>query len=432
MTTVLDTVAPIQVPTRRRGGLLWQRDFRLLWIGRTTSTLGSAISGVAVPLVALEVLRSGSFILGLLNAASWLPWLLIGLPAGALIDRLPRRATMIVCNLIWTVLVISVPVAAWLGLLTVGQLVVVCLLGGIVSVFFSPAYQAYLPSLLARDELAEGNAKLQGSGQAAVVTGSGVGGALIQAFGAVFGMVIDAFSFVVSTVCLLLIRNREPRPEKATRTTSLRQEIREGFRFVVRDPYLRVMTAGAALDNLLLSAGHALLVIFLVRAVGVAPGTVGLLMAFDCLGGVFGALVANRIARRLGTARALLALSLGTTPFGLLIPLTQGGWGLACYAAGLLIPSAGIVAVNVIGGTFRQSYCPSDMLGRISTSGSFVSFSLIPLGAVLGGTLGATIGVRETLWIVLLAGVFGKFILLFGPIRKARDLPTAPSTEISA
>jgi len=424
MTAVAQTVEPPRVAVRRPGGLLRQRDFRLLWTGRTTSTLGNAISGVAVPLVALGVLHSGPVVLGLLNAASWVPWLVIGLPAGALIDRLPRRATMLVCNLIWTVLVASVPMAAWLGVLTVAQLLAVSLLGGVVSVFFSPAYQAYLPSLLARDELAEGNAKLQGSGQAAVVAGSGLGGLLIQAFGAVSGMVADAVTFVVSAVCLLLIRAREPRAQAKSRDTSLRQEVRAGFRFVAHDPFLRVMTAGAAVDNLLLSAGHALLVVFLVRAVGVAAGTVGILIAFDCLGGVLGALIANRLARRIGTARALLALSLGSTPFGLLIPLTRGGWGLACFAAGLLIPSAGIVAVNVIGATFRQSYCPSDMLGRIATTGSVLSFSLIPLGALLGGVLGAGIGVRTTLWIVLGAGVLGKLILLIGPLRTVRDLPT--------
>lgn len=424
MTAVVEETLNVGTgPARRRGGLLWHRDFRMLWTGRTVSTLGNAVSGVAMPLVALQVLHAGAVTLGVLNAASWLPWLLVSLPAGALIDRLPRRATMIVCNLIWTVLVGSVPVAAALGVLTVAQLVAVCLLGGVVSVFFSPAYQAYLPGLLAKDDLAEGNAKLQGAGQAAVVGGSGLGGLLVQALGAVAGMVLDAASFVFSAACLLLIRTRVPGREAAARQTTLRREIGDGFRFVARDPYLRIMTIGAAVDNLLLAAGHALLVIFLIRSVGVGAGTVGVLMAFDCLGGLCGALVANRLARRIGTARALLALSLGSTPFGLLIPLTHGGWGLACYAAGLFIPSAGIVAVNVIGATFRQSYCPADMLGRISTSGSFVSFGLIPLGALLGGVCGAAIGVRETLALVLAAGVAGKFILLAGPIRKSRDLP---------
>ncbi|MFL6075224.1 MAG: MFS transporter [Mycobacteriales bacterium] len=423
-TETLESLEPTRGPARRRGGLLWQREFRLLWTGRTVSTLGNAVSGVAMPLVALQVLHSGPATLGLLNAASWLPWLVVGLPAGALIDRLPRRATMLVCNLIWTVLVGSVPVAAALGVLTVAQLVAVCLLGGVVSVFFSPAYQAYLPALLAKDDLAEGNAKLQGAGQAAVVGGSGLGGLLVQALGAVSGMVLDAASFLFSAACLLLIRTRATvRQAPAARRTTLRREISEGLRFVARDPYLRVMTIGAAVDNLLLAAGHALLVVFLIRSVGVGAGTVGLLMAFDCLGGVFGAAVANRLARRLGTARALLALSLGSTPFGLLIPLTHGGWGLACYAAGLFVPSAGIVAVNVIGATFRQSYCPPDMLGRITTSGSFVSFGLIPLGALLGGVLGAAIGVRETLALALAAGAVGKLILLAGPIRKSRDLP---------
>ncbi|MGY0232279.1 MFS transporter [Longispora urticae] len=421
--------SPATGPARKapRGGLLRHRDFRLLWFGETASVMGNAISGVTLPLVALELLHAGPFVMGLLSAASWLPWLVLGLPAGAWIDRLPRRPTMVVANLVSLVLVLSVPVAAWLEALTLGQLVAVSLLGGATGVFFSPAYSAYLPSIIAKEDLAEGNAKLQGSAQAAVVSGSGIGGMLTQALTAVLGLLADACTFVISTVCLLAIRTKEPARSAEPRTTTLREEIRAGFRFMVRDPYLRILTVGASIDNLLLSAGHALLVVFLVQTVGAGPGMVGLLLAADCLGGVLGAVVANRVARRVGTARALLLFSLGTTPFGLLIPLTGPGWALAFFAVGLLVPAAGIVAGNVIGGAFRQGYCPPDMLGRIGTSGSFVAFGLIPLGALTGGALGATIGIRETLWILLAAGVLGKLVLLFGPIRRSRDLPASPA-----
>jgi MFS family permease len=412
---------------RGRLGLLRHADFRRLWIGDTASVFGSAISGIAVPLIALEMLNAGSFIVGLLNAASWLPWLFVSLPAGAWIDRLPRRRTMIVCNLIWLALVASVPIAAWLDLLTTTQLVVICLLGGVVSVFFGPADGAYLPSLIAKEDLPEGNAKLQGSEQAAVVAGSSLGGVLLQVFGAMLGMIIDAVTFVISTVLLLRIRTpEEPPPPASERTTTLRQEIAEGFRFVVRDRYLRVLTAGAAVDNLLLSAGQALLVVFLVRTLGASPGEVGVLLAFDCLGGIVGAVLANKLSRRIGTARALLVWAFATTPFAILLPLAGGGAGTVPFALGLLIPSAGIVAGNVIGGSFRQAYCPSHMLGRVSTTGSFISFSLIPLGAVVGGAAAAVIGVREVLLIVTIAGVFAKLILLIGPIKHQRDLPTEP------
>jgi len=426
-TDPLEAPEPVERIDRGRLGLLRHADFRRLWIGDTASVFGSAISGIAVPLIALEMLNAGSFIVGLLNAASWLPWLLVSLPAGAWIDRLPRRRTMIVCNLIWLALVVSIPVAGWLDLLTTTQLVVVCLLGGVVSVFFGPADGAYLPSLIAKEDLPEGNAKLQGSEQAAVVAGSSLGGVLLQAFGAMLGMVIDAVTFVISTILLLRIRTKEePPPPASERTTTLRQEIAEGFGFVVRDPYLRVLTAGAAVDNLLLSAGQALLVVFLVRTLGASPGEVGVLLAFDCLGGIIGAVLANRLSRRIGTARALLVWALATTPFAILLPLATGGAGAVLFALGLLIPSAGIVAGNVIGGSFRQAYCPSHMLGRVSTTGAFISFSLIPLGAVAGGLAASIIGIREVLLIVTIAGVFAKLILFIGPIKRQRDLPTEP------
>lgn len=384
------------------------------------------MSGIAVPVIALTTLGASASSVGLINAASWLPWLLVGLPAGAWIDRLPRRRTLLACDIAFFVLVASVPLAAWLGVLTLTQLIVVCLLGGVVSVFFSPAYGAYLPSLLDKDDLPEGNAKLQGSSQAAVVAGSSAGGGLIQIFGPILGMILDAATFVVSFICLLGIKKREPREttKPEPRTTTLRQEIAQGIRFVVRDPYLRVLTGGAAVDNLLLAGGHALLVVFLVRTLDLHPTVVGVLMAFDCLGGVLGATVANKLAKKIGTARALLTWSLVTTPFGLLIPLATGGTGVALFAAGLLIPSIGIVANNIIGGSFRQAYCPPDMLGRVATSGSFVSFSLIPLGALGGGFLGQAIGVREALFIVLGLGCVGKLILLIGPLKSTRDLPT--------
>lgn len=431
MTDTIDTtkeLAAVPQPPKRRS--LWQhRDFRLLWFGETVSVMGNAISGIALPLIALELLHAAPFVIGLLTAASWLPWLLVGLPAGAWVDRLPRRPTMVAANVASFSLVLSVPIAAWLGVLTLEQLVAVELLNGVTGVFFGPAFSAYIPSLLAKEDLADGNAKLEASAQAAVVSGGSVGGLIAQAVTAVLGLAADAASYVVSTVCLLSIRAREPERSTEKRTTTIRAEIRAGFRFLIRDPYLRIMTLGAAVDNFLLSGGQALLVVFLIRTVGASTGMVGVLLAGDCLGGVLGALVVNKITRKLGSARALLLLSLCSTPFGLLIPMTTRGPGLALFVVGLLIPSAGIVAVNIIGGSFRQGYCSPEMLGRISTSGSFLSFSLIPLGALTGGALGSLIGVRETLWIVLAAGAVGKLLLLIGPLRTTRDLPAAPAAS---
>jgi MFS family permease len=182
----------------RPGGLLWHRDFRLLWFGETVSQLGTAMAVVAMPLAAVTVLHAGTFAVTALVAMTWLPWLLIGLPAGAWVDRLPRRAVMVACDLIAVALYASVPLAASAGVLTIGQLLAVGLLGGAAGVLFTTAYQAYLPSLLPREQLVEGNAKMQGSAAAARLGGPGLAGLVAQALGVSTALLFNAASFLVS------------------------------------------------------------------------------------------------------------------------------------------------------------------------------------------------------------------------------------------
>jgi MFS family permease len=412
------------LPTRL--GLLADHDFRRLWIGQTTSTFGSSVTSVALPLVAVAVLGASTFQVALLAAAPWLPWLVIGLPAGAWVDRLPRRPVMITCDVLSLLLFLSIPVAWWAGVLTVGHLLAVALLAGAARVFFQTAYQAYLPSLLAREDVPEGNAKLQSSEAAAQVVGPGTGGLIAQAFGAVAGLLADAVSFLVSAICLLTIRRREARPARGPRRTTLRQEIGAGLRFVVHDPYLRVLAIFGAASNLGLIGYQAILVVFLIREVGVRPGTVGLLIAATSLGAVFGAAVATRVARRFGTARGLLLSELVGAPFGLLIPLTGPGPRLALVVLGGLVVAAGVCAGNVIKGSFRQTYTPHHLLGRVTVSMQLLNYGTIPVGALLAGGLATALGIRTTMWIMVIGLGMATFTLLSGPIRGRRDLPQAP------
>jgi len=203
---------------RPRLGLLATRDFRLLWTGETTSFLGTAVSELAIPLVALSVLHASAFAISAMIAAAWVPWVVIGLPAGAWVDRLPRRRILIVSDLVSLAAFVSVPVAAWSGVLTVVQLVAVSLISGVAAVFFKTAYRAFLPTLLKRDDLLEANSKLQASEQATNVAGPGVAGLLAQIAGAVTGVLANAVSFAISALCLSLIHVHEPKREvKKTR-----------------------------------------------------------------------------------------------------------------------------------------------------------------------------------------------------------------------
>jgi predicted MFS family arabinose efflux permease len=283
-----------------------------------------------------------------------------------------------------------------------------------------------VPSLLDRDEVAEGNARIQASEAAAQVGGPGVAGLVTQAAGAVNALLVDAASFLVSTLCLLAIRAREPRPERARHGGTLRREIGDGLRFTARDPYLRVLTLFSGCSNIGLIGYQSILVVFLVREVGVSPAAVGGLAAATGLGGVLGAAAATAAARRLGSARALLAAEMGAAPFGLLVPLTTPGAGLALTVAGGFAVGAGAAAGNVLKGSFRQTYTPHALLGRVTVSMQLVSYGTIPLGALLGGTLATALGVRPALWVIMSALAATGPILLLGPLRRHRDLPERP------
>jgi MFS family permease len=204
----------------------------------------------------------------------------------------------------------------------------------------------------------------------------------------------------------------------------MRREIGEGLKFVGRDRYLRVLALAASVDNLILNGYMALIVLFLVREVGVPLGAVGLLLTADAVGGLLGAMLAARLAKRLGTARAMLVCSLGATPFGLLVPLSGNGFGLLFFVVGMAVPAAGMVVGNVVVNGFRQAYCPPELLGRMFTSSRFLQYGVMPAGAVLGGALGAAIGLRGALWVLFAAAVLGKCVRLAGPIRRTRDFPS--------
>jgi predicted MFS family arabinose efflux permease len=410
------------------GGLLWQRNFRLLWIGESISGIGNAMAVVGIPLLAVTVLRASTFAVAALTAAAYLPWLVIGLPAGAWVDRLSCRPLMIGCDVTSALLYASLPVAAWIGVLTTGQVVVVALLAGAANVFFATAYQVYLPSLVTAAELVEGNAKLQGSASVATIGGRSAAGLAAQAVGDATALLFNGVSFLVSAACLLCVRTGAPPREAVARTTTVRAEVSQGIRFVAGDPYLRPLTIYGAVANLAYTGNLALVVLFLVRVVGLGPAAVGLLMATGGIGGLLGALAAGRLARWLGTARALLLTSaLGTGLFGLLIPLTGTGPKVVYYVIGAAVVAAGIVVGNIIIGSFRQAYCPPEMLGRVAASMRFLAFGAIPLGALLAGGLAVALGVRNALWVILAIYALSGMLLLTRGIRTRRDLPGAPA-----
>jgi len=435
---------------------LWRhRNFLLLWTGQSVSEMGSAITQLALPLTAVVVLRASTFQVGLLTSAATAAFALIALPAGALVDRWVKRPLMIWCDVARMLIIGSVPLAAALHVLTLGQLYAVAVTAGVCTVFFDVAYQSYLPVVVTREQLVDGNGKLGATQSFAQVAGPGLGGGLVGLVGAASAMAFDAISYAVSVVSLLLIRDREVTPPKGGRGgvwgdgqpphnqggsggdrppgpagpggdrppgSTLRAEIGEGLSFVLRHPILRKITACTGTANLFGSMGMALEIVFLVRVLRVRPADTGLLIAVASLGGVAGGLLAGRLSRRIGSARIVWYSMLVFGLPQLLIPLAAPGWRIAAFVVGMAAFSFSAVVYNVAQVSYRQAICPPRLLGRMNAAIRWVVWGTIPLGALLGGVLGALAGVRATLWISYAGSWAAGWWVFFSPLRRQRDL----------
>lgn len=399
------------------------RDFRLIWAGTTAGRLGEAVASVATPLVALTVLDAGPFTVTLLTAAAWLPWLLIGLPAGAIVDRLAKRPVMIAADVTSAVAIGSVPAATALDHLTVTHLLLAALVLGAATVFFQSAWAAYLPAVLDEKQLVGANALLYGSESASRVAGPGLAGLLAGAVGAVSGLAVQAGAFAFSAVCLLLVRRPERRPLPPL-DRHLWREVGEGIRYVRHDRIIRRLALHGAVSNLPLTGYQALLVVFLVREIGLSPGTVGLLLTLTALGGVAGAALVQPLVRRLGEARTLVVCKAGAGPCALIVPFTDRGVALGLFVVASTLVILGITAGNVVSASFRQRWVDPGMLSRVMTSIQVVNLGTIPLGAVSAGALANLVGTRESLAVMTVAYAASGLMLVFGPLRGLRNLPS--------
>jgi MFS family permease len=429
-----------------RLGLLRDHDYRLYWIGETVSTIGSAMAVVAMPLTAVFVLHAGAFEVGMLAATAWLPSLLIGLPAGAWVDRMrKRRPVMVTADLASFVLFASVPVAAWGGVLTIWQLVAVAFGGGLAMVFFSAANFPFLHSLVSRENLTEANAKMEAGFWAGELAAPGLAGLVAQLLGAATGVLVNAGSFLVSAFCLVRIRSTESAlsltdepasasadeptepgstpADEPTEKKPLRHDIAEGLSFIVHEPYVRVVALYMGAANFGECIMTAIVVVFLVKTVGVSAWVAGLLISVAGVGGFIGSLQAERVEQRLGGARGFLLSAAVTSPFMLIIPLTSRGLGLVLFAVGMFCWAIGIGVSNVLAQTFTMSYVPEHLLGRFSSTLDLAIRGTQPLGAVAGAVIGGVAGPRAAMWAAAAAITLSAAILFIGPIRKSRDFP---------
>jgi MFS family permease len=412
---------------------LWRhRNFLLLWGGQSVSEMGSAVTQLALPLTAVVVLRASTFEVGLLTSAATLAFALIALPAGAIVDRHTKRWLMIWCDLARMLIIGSVPIAAALGALTLGQLYAVAVAAGACTVFFDVSYQSYLPVLIPKENLVDGNGKLGATQAFAQVVGPGVGGGLVGLFGAARAMAADAISYAVSVASLLAIRAREAPPHRDQRQ-KLRAEIAEGLSFVLRHPILRKIVACTGTANLFGGMAVAVEIIFLVRILHVRPAEVGLLIAVGSLGGVVGGVLSGRLSLLIGSARIIWFSMLVLGLPQLLVPLAEPGWRVVLFPVGFAAFAFSAVIYNVAQVSYRQAICPPRLLGRMNAAVRWVVWGTLPLGGLLGGAFGTWLGVRATLWIGFAGSWAAGWWVFFSPLRGRRDVlevDRAPGGEV--
>jgi MFS family permease len=402
-------------------------DFLKLWSAETISVFGTQITQLAVPLVAALILDASPFEFALLGTVQMLPFIFLSLPAGVWVDRMRRRPIMIAGDLGRAALLATIPLAYAMDVLSMLHLYVVGLAVGTLTVFFDVAYQSYLPSVVDRRQLVDGNAKLEISRSAAQIGGPGLAGILVGAITAPLAILVDAVSYVGSALLLVWIRKPEPAPEHPVdehgKRTSMRHEIAEGLRYVLGNRSLRAIALTTGSTNLITSMVFAIFVLYQVRELGLDAATIGVILGLGNIGALAAAITVGRVSSRLGVGRTIVLAIVLDVPAAWLLVLAPTDFPAPfLVAAGVLV---GIAAIyyNVNQVSFRQAITPPAMQGRMNATMRFIVWGTMPIGSLLGGVLGEAIGLRE----VVVLGAVLMFVplvpLLLSPVPSIREMP---------
>jgi MFS family permease len=411
---------------RQRFTGLWRdRDFLRYWAASAISDVGSQVTALALPLIGAITLGASAWEMGVLTAAGTAPILVVGLFAGVLVDRLRRRPVLIAADVARAALLLTIPLASLAGVLRIELLFLVAFLAGTLSLMFDIAHLAFLPSLVRRENLVEGNSKLEVTAAVAQVVGPGVGGGLIGAIGAPFAIAIDAVSYLLSGWLITRTRAREASRPPAAERPGVWREIHEGLRAVFAEPVLRAIMACSATINLFGRMFLAIYVLYMTRDLGLGPVGVGLVLATGGLGSLAGALVGGPATRRFGFGPVLIGAALAFGLTGLLVPLAV----LFPRAALVMVVGAEFgqwmsILVYYVGAiSVRQLITPDRLHGRVNATIRFVAGGVMPIGALAGGALGGAVGLPLTLVIAELGTLLGVVWLVLSPVRRLRALP---------
>lgn len=404
------------------------RDFNLLWAGESISVLGSTLSEFALPLVAVQTLGATVAQMGVLAAVHWVPILFLGLFVGAWVDRVRRRPVMVLSNLLRAAVLAVVPIAAWFGALTLPLLMVVAALHGAFGVLFLVAYPSYLPSIVRKDQLAAGNARLEFSNSSANMVGPSLAGILSSVIGSAWVIALDVGSYLWSTLCLRAIRTVEPEPEQRQRA-GVFTSIVAGLGFVYQQPMLRMMTIMGAVFNISSGIMLACMLLYVLRELGLSAAEFGLTQSIFGPGALIGSLLATRVAARLGRGRAIVGGATMIAAAQLALPFLRGSQMDVMIALATIAFVTGIGnmlwSINII--SMRQEITPHDMLGRANAGMRTIILGVMPLGALLGGWLGETFGLRAALGVAATIVTCMVTLAWLGPHTRSASLVRDPN-----
>jgi MFS family permease len=396
--------------------------FLLLWAGATVSTLGGAVSEIAIPTAAIFLFHAGPLQVSILGALETLPFAGLGLLLGPYAERLRKRPLMVACDVGRFLLLGSIPAAALAHELTLGQLYAVAFGTGCFTVLFEVAYQSHLPALVSRQRLMGANSRLYVSGTAATTVGPAIGGVLIQVLGAALTVAVDSLSYLVSAAAISLIPRPEPEPHAAPES-SFRRDLEEGLRFVLGHPILRRIAAGNATFTIGWRAIWAIYLLYCYRVLHLSPAQAGLLLGTGGVALVGGALLREPLTRAVGFGRMLFITSLLAGLQCFLIPLAGLGLGPAAMFAAMIILGLASGSFDVSQLTLRQLLTPDRLQARMNATMRTLFWGPRPIGFLLGGILGSTVGLTPTM---ALAGVVATLASVFWATPAILSLRTAP------
>ncbi|MFI6340821.1 MFS transporter [Streptomyces sp. NPDC050535] len=413
--------------------LFRDQGFRNLFAATTASAAGVSVARIAVPLTAVVALDATEFEVGLVSVFLTLPFLLVGLPAGAWVDRMQRRQVLMFCQMARSVILLSIPLLWWFDVLNVWWLSAAVLLFGICNVFYDVAYQSYLPGLVGREDLVEANAKITSVQQIFALGGPALGGQLVAILTAPVSFIVTSVGLAFSSLFVFRIRRVEV-DRKRSKNGNLLREIREGILLVRAERRLRVLAESSSWLNLTSYATYAITVVFLARDIGLSVFSIGVFFSVAGVGGVVAAFSFKLLVKKVGHGPLLWISLLVGAPFGLVLPIATSGWTVWAAAASSSVVAFATVIFNIGFVSSCQALVSDALLGRVNATMRFLTWGVMPLGSLIGGALAESLGARTALFVTSGAAFLAFLPTLLSPWRKTLSLPTdsAELTEAQA